>query len=385
MLSQKIRWLHLSDFHFGKDGYGTRKTFNKIIEHVVKRKEEGFVPDFIFITGDLANKGLDSEYTDFWLEFVVPLQLEIGNRIEERTFVVPGNHDVDREHNQAFSREEISDPKSHYFDPTEEGQRLRRLLMPRFRSFENNDQTISKGAFLGENGAFSNVLDVNGIKIGIAGVNTAWLSKDKFDEKNLTPGFNLLEAALKNLDGTKLKIVLGHHPIDWFIREQQKPIKSLLGQQSVIYLHGHLHEIWAEPTNGSGYEFLAIQCGAGFQAREGEIWKSGLVWGLADLESSSVHLQPWKWNYDNQNWALASEVFPESLRRETWWIYPLPGTGVTKHLVKPHSAAIIQAPKGWDIAKPLDLRKHIVPLDEDAAVRFLLQRARVPLLAEGLN
>jgi len=210
MASQVIRWLHLSDFHVGKDGYAQRKMFEYIIGNVRKKKAEGFIPDFVFITGDLANKGLSSEYMDFWLEFLEPLQAEIGDGIEERIFVVPGNLDVDRTHSQAFSREEMSDGRSRYFDSNEEGRKLREMLMPRFRAFQDNDQTVAKGAFESTEGSYAKIVDIRGKKIGIAGINTAWLSKDDYDERKLTPGKELIESALKYLAGAELRIVLGH-------------------------------------------------------------------------------------------------------------------------------------------------------------------------------
>jgi 3',5'-cyclic AMP phosphodiesterase CpdA len=91
-----IRWLHLSDFHVGKDDYATRKMFDYILAHVRKRKDDGFVPDLLFITGDLADKGLASQYETIWQDFILPLQHDIGGAIERQTFIVPGNHDVDR-------------------------------------------------------------------------------------------------------------------------------------------------------------------------------------------------------------------------------------------------------------------------------------------------
>ena len=120
-----IRWLHLSDFHVGKDEYAQRNLFEKIIGLVAGKVAEGYGPDFIFITGDLANKGLASEYDEFFYNFLFPLWDVIGSGIEQRTFSVPGNHDVDRTRNQAFSREDISDAKSRHLDPTGEGKALR--------------------------------------------------------------------------------------------------------------------------------------------------------------------------------------------------------------------------------------------------------------------
>jgi len=52
-----IKWLHLSDFHVGKDNYGQRKLFSQIHQNVAARIAKGFIPDFVFLSGDIANKG----------------------------------------------------------------------------------------------------------------------------------------------------------------------------------------------------------------------------------------------------------------------------------------------------------------------------------------
>lgn len=365
-----IRWLHLSDFHIGKDDYATRKMFDYILTHVSKRKVDGFVPDLLFITGDLANKGVASEYETFWLEFVSPLQDEIGDCISQRTFVVPGNHDVDRSKFPAFSREEVAKPESHYFDPTEEGARLRgELLIPRFRSYLDNDCSTAKDAFANQEGAYAHRLVLHGNEVGIVGINTAWLTKDDKDKSQLTPGKPLLEKALGVIKSAKLRIVLGHHPIDWFLASEQKSIKSLLGQHHVLYLHGHLHDAWVEPSYGGGHSYLAIQSGAGFQAREGERWRNGLVWGEADLKAEAVRLQPWRWIPDQQAWAPAADAFNEQHRQGEWWHYPLPSKQMMKVDYTP-TVPVAPLPKGWSVFKPEDLAAHCQPLDAEAALRY---------------
>ena len=262
--------------------------FDYILAHVRKQKAAGFVPVLLFITGDLANDGLAGQYDTFWLEFVDPLQTEIGDGIRDLTFAVPGNHDADRNENQAFSREEMSGAPNHCFDPTVEGEKLRSILRPRFKAYSDSDLTSVKGAFSGLDGAFAKNIELQGIQVGVVGINTAWLSKDDADERKLTPGKPLLEKALSTIKDAKLRIVLGHHPVGWLIPEQQKSIKSLLSQHHALYLHGHLHEPWAEPTYGSGNSFLAIQAGASFQAREGEKWPNGLVCGEAHLDLGNL-------------------------------------------------------------------------------------------------
>lgn len=366
----KIRWLHLSDFHVGMDDYAQRKMFDYIFTHVRKRKEGGFVPDFIFVTGDVADKGKDSEYETFWLEFIDPLQEIIGGGITDRTFVVPGNHDVDRKLNPYFDRVEMAGAKSRCFDASPEGQRLRQMLIPRFKAFTENDITTVKGAFSSDAGAFATTIEIYGSRVGIAGINTAWLSKDDEDERKLALGKGLLEHALEKLGNHDLQIVLGHHPLDWLIPAERKPVTSLLAQHGVLYLHGHLHHSWAEPTYGGGYQFLAVQSGAAFQAREGEKWRNGLIWGEVDLTRQELKLQPRHWSPDYQDWTLASDAFPENKRDGDWWIYPLPATELANVLAESSALNATEPPKGWATVKPDELQPHIVALDEDAAIHF---------------
>lgn len=153
---------------------------------------------------------------------------------------------------------------------------------------------------------------------------------DDDDKECLTPGYNLLEQAVKNIALADLRIVLGHHPIDWFTSNEQADTKSLFGQQHVLYLHGHLHEEWTEPTYAGGGNFLAIQAGAAFQARPGDKWRNGLIWGEAELAAGQVEFQAFHWLRKQQAWVLAAEAFDEHHRVGDKWVYPLPGGPVKK-------------------------------------------------------
>lgn len=369
--TETIRWLHLSDFHVGKDDYATRKMFDYILDHVWKQKKNGFVPDLLFITGDLTDRGLVGQYETIWQDFILPLQQVIGGDIEQRTFIVPGNHDVDRTQNPAFSRDEIAKPESHYLDPSDDGAKLRGdMLISRFRAYLDNDLTAVGSTFDKLEGAYAKCLTIHGKEVGIVGINTAWLSKDDKDERQLTPGKPLLEKALNAILPAKLRIVLGHHPIDWFIPTQQKPIKSLLGQHHVLYLHGHLHDAWCEPSYGGGLDYLAIQAGAGFQAREGEPWRNGLVWGEADLNEGEVRLQPLRWIADQQAWTPATDAFHEHHRKGEWWHYRLPTDQPQAKVDYSPTIPVVQPPKGWSVFRPKDLAAHLQPLNEEAALRY---------------
>jgi predicted phosphodiesterase len=318
-----IKWLHLSDFHVGKDDYGQKQLFNEIIEHVKIQKEKGVVPDYLFITGDLADRGQDKQYDLFNKSFLEPLQAVIGNDIDKRTFTVPGNHDVDRAQSPGFGVDKFLELQSAYFDPTELGLSRRKILFERFASFCTYDQTITLGSWLtSEDGAYSYVDENN--SLGIVGINTAWLCEGENDERQLSPGKALVENILKKIQHCNTKIVLGHHPINWFSLKHQRPIQALFGKNNVIYLHGHLHEAWLAPQYGSGEPFLAIQSGAAFQEREHEQYKNGFLWAELNQGNGLLKLQPRSWNINNQDWSL-SEAFPEGNRVDDFWYFELPG------------------------------------------------------------
>jgi hypothetical protein len=328
----KIRWLHLSDFHVGKDNYGQRKLFSEIIEHIRERISGGFSLDFVFLTGDLANKGFQAEYEEFFDSFFLPLVDCLGgDDWEGKIYSIPGNHDVERERAKFFSPAEIIRNPERVFDPTSEGRIQRDQFVGRFGNYTSNEATNSPDKWIASDvGSFSQVITVRGQRIGVAGVNTAWLSKNDLDRHLLTPGPNILEDALSRLADTSIKILLGHHPMNWLADNDAKIVQTILAKHKCIYLHGHLHENDARSEDGAGASFLAIQAGAAFQGRSEDRpqWVNGLVWAELDLSKNAVVLQPNHWSAVQREWKVSSDAFPNSRRIEgqDWWEFPLPGS-----------------------------------------------------------
>jgi predicted phosphodiesterase len=332
----QIRWLHLSDFHVGKDNYGQRKLFSEIIELVRQRIEEGFSLDFVFLTGDLANKGLQLEYEEFFDSFFIPLVTCLGgDGWGGKIYSIPGNHDVERERAKFFSPEEIIRTPERVFDPTAEGRIQRDQFIGRFGNYTSNEATNSPDRWIASDmGSFSKLVSVRGQKIGIAGINTAWLSKNDLDRHLLTPGSNILEDSLSKLSEASIRIVLGHHPMNWLADQEAKIVQTILAKHKCIYLHGHLHENEARSEDGGGASFLAIQAGAAFQGRSEDRprWVNGLVWAELDLSKNTIALQPNHWSALQREWKVSSEAFPNIRRREgeDWWEFPVPGFAPVK-------------------------------------------------------
>lgn len=341
-------------------------------------KKKGFKPDFIFITGDIADKGRKEQYVTFNKELLEPLYDILGIELMDRTYIVPGNHDIDRNVLPAFDRELISSPKFHFFDANHEGEKLRnQQLSPRFKAFTDNISAKAPKDWLeSQKGSFSDVIEVEeGNYIGIVGINSAWLSRDTDDRHNLTPGVYLLEDALKSLPKCTAYLVVGHHPIDWFLDEETDTIRRILGQFNAIYLHGHLHKARSAPEDGAGRGFLSIQCGAAFQIRDRvkEPWVNGLLWGALDIDNRRLMLQPRNWDPEN-GWPITGNAFPETRKQlgTDWWEFPLPSSASEQPVrTEPASTTEWPAPEGWQFVDKrfLDERRR-EPSDDDVLRYF---------------
>lgn len=365
--TKKIRWLHLSDFHIGQENFGQSFILEKTISHIKEKLDAGLEPDMIFITGDIAFKGKKEEYERFYYEFLAPLEEFIPDLLS-RLYMVPGNHDLDRNTNEGFDRIMMLPITSPFLEPHPDSLPRRNMLIQRFKNFIENDLTGHAAAFENQSGAYTKQITYRDTKIAIIGINTAWLCKDEKDFRNITPGKALVTKAIESVEPSDLIIVLGHHPIDWIATEHAQPIGKIFGANHVVYLHGHMHKAWSAPNYGGGSHYLSIQCGATFQAKEGGKWKNGLIWANADLENQHIDLQPYEWNTGNQEWAIASDAFPNDQKSGDFWKYLLP----RKHnlIYRQQLQDTTKLPGGWEVVTEHSLKENLMELPLADAINF---------------
>lgn len=326
----------------------------------------------IFITGDVANKGQEREYRLFTDEFLLPL-IEIFPKLPP-IYLVPGNHDLDRNKAPlaAESLYSIPEKDQSFFDTNSAGQSKRSEIFGRFsgfqRAFEDNFCFPVTDIF-GEKGYFQDIFEKDGKKIGIAGLNTAWLSYSKEDMEKLTPGKQMVEEALEAIRDCDYRFVLGHHPLSWFQTSQRQQITALLAKKQAIYLHGHMHRNSGEYALCADKGFLTLQSGAAFQARESELYYNSLLWGELDVPSNSVSLTPRKWSAREQSFILdSSESLPHEFREEGTdkWVLPI-AFSIPKREKKPDKRPEAPIPAGWTVMNQdfIHKMKQKPPSEED--------------------
>lgn len=389
MSKKNLHWLHLSDFHTGKDQYGQIQLFDSLIYHIENKIKSGQKPELIFITGDIANKGKKEEYELFCNNFMFPLCDLLSDTT--KIFIVPGNHDVDRDQARATRRYGVLNEIPNFFDPDKDGLHERKVLFPRFENYVQADMhalsTVGADWLFSEEGFFTYIHEKDGTSFGILGVNTAWLSEGDNDRHHLSPGKPSIESGLKKVESCRVKLVLGHHSLDWY-DEDSTPIRSIFGKNGVIYLHGHLHKNSGSSEVGAGRKFLTIQSGAAFQARESEKWINRLLWCELDSENDNVKVQPLQWSKANQEWALDGIAFAEEYRSPgtDYWVLPLkdaPQKRKSKNVKTTGEEDISILPLGWSFIDRSFLDDKQRDLADEAILNFF--DGRVPSWREALT
>lgn len=340
MASEPIRWLHLSDFHMGRkdSNYAQPLMLDYILQEVERRVKTGHHLDLIFITGDLANNGHKEQYEEFYNKFYFPLQEKLGKEWQGKIFTVPGNHDVDWKEARIAEKHGVVKKYPNFSNPDAAGLKLRQPLFPRFLAYTDHDYESPQDRWIeSEAGTYNEVLNIRGISIGIVGLNTAWLSENNEDNEpnkdrwELTPGCNLLREALKKekLKKAQLRIILGHHPLNWFRDEDEGAVKRLLADNKAIYLHGHLHQAGELYEYGAAKHFLALCTGAAFKTRpEDQIKKNGILFCDYIPEEHCLRAEPRQWHDDQ--WRIDGTAFPDEfhMKNEWKWELSLPKEGL---------------------------------------------------------
>ena len=367
-----ISWVHLSDFHSGKNLTAQRHQYKYVIDHLRSLSDSGVQFNFLFVTGDIANRGKAEEYEYYNEHFIRPIKNTFPGI---QYFSIPGNHDLDHDQAPYVYREIIRRRAEYFFYPDNNGVRCRKEIIPRFSSYIKHD--LSEFTYIDGNhwlesinGSVAHRCSIDGQEIGILGVNTAWFSdidvpscKTDCDRFEITPGKMLVEQGLAELSDCDFVIVLGHHPIDWFVRKEVSAIRTLFGKHNVLYLHGHLHKTMSNLDEGAGYNFRVMQSGAAFQAAEHEIWVNRLLHCEFNLAAKYLDAHPYKWSLDSQEWVPDGDAFPPRYRQENSTIWRFPS------LTDNDNEPIVEdLYRGWDI---LD-KDRVVALKSNATKRNII-------------
>ncbi len=101
-----VTWLHLSDWHQKGNEFNRKAVREKLIKDIMNREainKDLAKIDFIVFSGDIAFSGKQEEYQTAKKELFDPL-LAACDLAPTRLFIVPGNHDLDRDKIELLSK-----------------------------------------------------------------------------------------------------------------------------------------------------------------------------------------------------------------------------------------------------------------------------------------
>ena len=260
-MARTVTWLHLSDLHSckTKTGWDADRILTALRRDLqLMQEKHDLRPDLIFFTGDAAygqktDEGLFiqeqfDEATLFLSEICSTCSVPPQN-----LFLVPGNHDVNRE-TCSISADSLlkadNKPKQVNQLINDCGTRLARANVKARRSSKFL-HGMGHGGLLEnpERLVYATKRDVNGITVGIAGLNSAWSCFGNQPKGALWLGGEWqIQELMKKLRDAELRIGLIHHPPSWFVEEELTLWKQFPANFHFL-LHGHEHDGWVSSVD----------------------------------------------------------------------------------------------------------------------------------------
>lgn len=270
-MSTSFSWLHLTDFHQGApERYYFRPSVNKRFFKSLEKIYDRCGPwDLVLFTGDLTYQGSVKEFQDFD-SFLEKLWEQFDKlRFSPKLLAVPGNHDLVWPKDYQSIEEDFCEE-----DLWKERPSYREVITEAFNNYVNwlerqprKPDNLEYGILPGD---FSFTLEKENIKLGIVGLNTAFLQLNGNDYK----GKLILDARQFNKacgdDGPEWVeqhaawLLMTHHPREWLTVESQRD--HLNGEivshgNFAVHLCGHLHEADYKQTSEAGAKIQNIWLG----------------------------------------------------------------------------------------------------------------------------
>lgn len=270
--------LHISDLHIE----GGRERYSRLLESLIKdiKKQVSIIEEgklVIVVTGDIIHKGDKSAVIPAY-KFFEDLQRAIGDKVI-KIYIVPGNHDKKRtEENKflvdayrsmcrfSFGRERK--PAEHFGDEffssfwryhiesyqEEHGSGYLELTQKVYQLFGMSEDEVKNSEYITDTFGVD-VIKINGRKYNFVLLNTSWSCIDDDDNRNMIFGTFQLKRIEQQFqkyvvemddDIRGLTIVLGHHPIDTFIGEEEDRLfANMISFEMLdadVYMCGHTHD-----------------------------------------------------------------------------------------------------------------------------------------------
>ena len=108
---------------------------------------------------------------------------------------------------------------------------------------------------------YAYIREFHGIKVGIAGFNSAWTCCREEEKSRLWLGGRWQsDNMLRQLEEAQFSIALIHHPVNWFRGEEDPQVFRDIERDFAFCLHGHEHQGWVTPLSDGHTRIAAAAC-----------------------------------------------------------------------------------------------------------------------------
>jgi hypothetical protein len=319
-VSQALVFLHLSDIHFSRRSSTTYDPDidlrRQLVADAVQMKTQVKVCSGILVSGDVAFSGKPDEYGKArdWLR-------EICHKLdcsEEAVWVIPGNHDVDRE---AFRKSSIIQDKQ---QKLRTGDALRGELEQEMLRLHEDPEAFealhrSFVAYIKFAGGYAckpkpgrlyweNDLPLNdGSTLRIRGCNSAIASRgippDDENQNRLVVG---RQQTLPPVEDGVTYLLMCHHPLDWL--HDRDAVKDNLKARTRVALFGHKHLLRIERVEDT----LMVMAGAVHPDRSEVGWQPRYNYMRLSVPENTgerhLLVEIWPRSWDDENKVFKAET-----------------------------------------------------------------------------
>lgn len=312
----KFKILHLSDFHFKNRDANQDVILSSLYTKLKELSDEKISIDVIIITGDVAYSGKETEYIKA-KEYIEKI-LKLFNLPKSKVFIVPGNHDVNRE---LIHKDHI---KWWYHHDSEESiiSTLSSDIAYQYLSNKFTDYYTFVQYFQGTGVSVEKygqyIINLPIIEAGaeprtikIVGINSSFFcGYDGDDIGEIAVGLEQSNWFVDKIDKSKdIVISCIHHPFSCF-NKHEGPSQNTILRNTDILCCGHVHEQKNSATRDGNYnEVVIINSGATYERRDTQ---NGFNIIEIDTLDNKGHVKFYKYLPDQHKWIINKDINSEN-------------------------------------------------------------------------
>jgi len=376
----KIRWLHISDLHYGYDSYVTIEMRTKMITSLPNDviKDMG-CPEYLFITGDLRHGKIMPEFPNEIVSDITKL-MNAFNIPSNRVHIVMGNHDVERDSTRKDIAPKLRDEYATTGNLDE--SRMKTLAQTHSKFYE-----IYK-AICNRNPLPYHTL-VKETDFNIICLNTAFSCSDDNDDGKLIVGMKLVQETLKDMDTSKPGIVLAHHGFMSLQYSDRENLENKLKEKGVLlYLCGHEHLGNCRNINDrrENQPLLEYVCGTGMDKfSTGKSAEMVVFVGELDTELKCGYIKAWEWRARSNAWLPYSDISYKQTGLSDGCHY-FPQTPSHKLIVPTLRAEVVKKYRDYLSFECGEIRLDGMPADDKVGSKTLeLEKLFIPIKLDRVS